>query len=522
VSGRVIFPPGVDGWPYLSPFFLPDGRPHPLWTARPEWSRNGSPIGGTLYRHTVTRDSPLRFGLTYLRPFLTNRHTGVIALSDAHLAMARAGLALMHPYPQLDAWVLPRGFAKTTWLYVILPAWALAHGHRKFFLSFALTKDQAEGHLAKLRHQLDVNELLLGDFPGLRKLKGSGASNTKATVTTSGATLAARALTGQTAGMSDLDGARPDAIVGDDVQPEPADFTAEAKVKIESRIVNKILPMGDETTVVTLAGTTVGAGCLMDDVVRAALPVEHKDHRVAPWISAHQFTPHYFPAILDEGTPYERSLWPQRRSLEWLRRHREQAPQDYALNFSNRPEEAGARGYWQREHIRYDERLHVVRRLLYADVAMTQRAKSDETVIILLGVTADGRTAVVEHTEAGRFEGRVLRDRMWQITAAYPGTLHEWYVEGNQGRDRWLEIISPVPAGVELVMDNAEGHKADRIIWALAQYQRRAVFHRHPLTALEEQMLAWTPTSRAHDDRVDALAGALKRAALVGAVSAAA
>lgn len=508
--GRILFPPGVDGWAHISPLHSP------LW-ARPgaEWARNGQPINGTLYRRTITRESPIRFALTYLPGFITNRRTKLISLSDAHLAMARSALQWMYPHPQRDAWVLPRGGAKTTWLYVILPAWALAHGHRKFFLSFAWTKEQAEGHLAKLRHQLDVNERLLGDFPELRKVKGAGTANTKATVTVSGATLAARGLKGTTLGISDLDAQRPDLIIGDDLQPEPEDHSPEIKRAIESRVVHGILPMGDETTVVTLAGTTTMAGCLMDDVVRATLPTEHKDYRVADWVSAHHFRPHYFPAILDEGLPTERSLWPSRWSLAELHERQEADPQDYAFNYSNRPEEAGIRGYWTRELIRYDTRIQPVRRLLYADVAMSRKARSDLTALVLLGVDASGRYAIIEHAEMCQMPGRELVERFWALTAAYPETLHEWWVEGNQGCEEWFDTFGAVPAGVKLDIEYVGAHKADRIIWALAQYQRRAVFHRHPLV-IEDQMVNWTPSSK-RDDGMDALAGALRKAKLVGA-----
>lgn len=499
MSARPIeWPDGVDGRPYVTPLR------HSAWRLPPD-------EGGSRYRRAVTRDSPVRFALTYLSSSVTNRHTGVISFSPAHLGMAEMALEWMAPRPRLDGVVLPRGGAKTTWLFRILPLWALAHGWRRFFLAFSLTADQAEGHLAGIRRDLLENRLLLADFPELARRRGPGASDTKRTVTMGGATIAARGLGGSTLGVKSGDD-RPDLIVGDDMEPDEAAHTPERKRKIESLVVNSILPMGDETTVVALAGTTTMAGSLMHDVVRAALPRTDKAHRVAPWIAAHGLVPHYWPAILDEGTPDERSLWPQRWSLEELHKRREKAPQDYALNMANRPEEVGARGYWTPQHIRYDARLEVVRRILYVDPAMTNKKTSDLTALVMLGVDRAGRRAVVEYAAAGRWVGLELRERMWKLTEANSRTLKEWVVESNQGGERWsTDILDVRPPGVELDLEHVGGSKRSRIEVALKHYQRGAVVHAMPLPQLEEQQLAWTPAAD-KDDLLDALAGSLRRA----------
>lgn len=495
---QVVFPDGVEGERrYIAPLW------HPLWTERS--------VDGALYRRAVTYDSPVRFALTYLTHHITDPHTELIAFSPAHLDMASSAEGWIDPVAQHDAWVLARGGAKSTWLFLINPLWSLAHEHRKFLLAFAWTKDQAEGHLASIRHELEHNRLLLHDFPNLRRRKGPGSSDTKRTVTTSGATLMARGLGGSTLGVKSGE-QRPDLIVGDDLEPDPARHTPETKEKIESLVVDSILPMGGKRTVVQLAGTTTMVGSLMHDVVRAALPAEDRQHRVAPWIRAHEFTCHYWPAILDEGTPAERSLWPQRWTLAELQRMRDVAPQDYALNYANRPETAGAGGYWTQNLIRYNARRDVTRRILFADVAMTNNKRSDKTALVMLGVTDEGR-AVVEYAEAGRWLGAELLERMWKLTEANPLTLREWVVESNQGGERWDEILSPRPVGVSFDLEHVSGHKKDRIVAALKHYQRRAVEHVAPLPQLEDQQQEWTPASN-RDDLLDALAGALRRAFL--------
>lgn len=495
MGGEIAFPAGVDGRGYLRPLR------HGAWGM-------GGP-DGTAYRRAVTRDCPVRFALTYLPSTIADRVTGVCSFSVAHLFLAEMARDWMDPTPGLDGVVLPRGGGKTSWLFRILPLWSLAHGHRRFLLAWSLTSEQAELHLAGIRHDLVSNRLLLGDFPELHRRKGPGGSDTRRTVTMGGATIAARGLGGSALGTKSGDD-RPDLIVGDDLEPDAAHHTMERKRKIESLVVNSILPMGDRTTRTVLAGTTTMAGGLMHDVVRAALPDGDPAHAVAPWVAGHGLRAHYWPAILDEGTDRERSLWPQRWSLAELHAHRERAPQDFALNMTNRPEQAGDLGYWRRDLIRYDRNREIVRRVLYADVATTNNARSDLSALVLVGLDRTGRRAVVEYAEAGRWWGRELYDRMVQLTEAMPGTLREWVVETNQGGDRWREILAPVPRGVVLDTEHVSGSKRSRIEAALAEYQRGAVEHAMPMPQLEQQMLAWTPAAD-EDDLLDALAGALRR-----------
>ena len=420
--------------------------------------------------------------------------------SSSHLSLAGRSLIPTH---------------NSVWLYLILPAWAIAHGHRRSFLSFSLTKDQAEGHLANLRAELDPragNALLLADFPDLAPERGAGRADRAGKVTLqNGATVAARGLGAASLGTR-TGTSRPDLIIGDDLEPDEADHTPEKKKQIESRLVNSVLPMGGRNAVVHIAGTTTMVGSLMHDVVRAALPRDDRDHRVEPWIAAERFVPCYWPAILDEHTDRERSLWPQRWTLDELRDMRENGPQTFALNYRNRPESAGARGYWTPELIRYDRRIEVVRRILSVDPAMSNNRRNDKTAVVLLGLDASGHRAVVEYAYAAHLPGGELLDLLYRLTEAHPETLHEWLVETQHGGDRWeTDILVPRPPGVRFI--RAQGvsgvHKRVRIEEALSHYQRRAVAHREPLQQLEDQQMTWTPAAD-KDDLLDALANGLR------------
>lgn len=483
---RVSFPDGVDGAEILAPLN------HSAWRTSGE------------YRRHVTRCSPLLFAITYLGHYL--RLDGRMSFSEFHLDAYARARHWIRPERARAGDVAPRGAAKSVLYFLALPLWALAHGHRRFLLGFAYTTEQAVGQLANLRMELDANELLRADFPGLapRRVRGARATATD-TVLASGATIAARGLKGTSLGIrSGAD--RPDLIVGDDLEPAEAEHSPETKAKIVSRLVDGILPMGGPTAVVQLAGTTTMAGSLVHDLVRAAL-----GEPAAPWIVEHGFTPHYYPAVLDEGTERERSLWPQRWPLSptHLGEHR-RGTRSWWLNMMNRPDLGGGEGFWAPELFVVDPRVPVTRRVLYVDPAMTNNRRSDQTALVVVGVDAAGRRAVVEHAEAGSLHGVELRERIWSLVERHPRTLREVVVEANQGGDRWREILRPLPQGVRLDLEHVSGSKRSRLEVALDHYQRGAVVHARRLPVLEDQALAWSPAAD-RDDVLDALAGALRR-----------
>lgn len=415
----------------------------------------------------------------------------------------------------------PRGTAKSVLYGLAVPAHLLAHGHRKFFVYFTYNLEpQGTGKLADLRAELESDSPLVRDFPGMAIKR---ATKTKI-VTRSGAQIEVAGLSGTTLGIRARQH-RPDLVVIDDPQPLTGN-TPKEKAKVESRIINEILPMGERETVYQLAGTTTMYGCLMHEAVRAA-----RGEATAPWIAAHGWRCHHWPAIVGEGTAVERSWWERKRSLRWLQRRRDDPDSRnyYALNYANDPALAPTMvGYWSEGMFVYDNTLDVVRRVLYMDPAMTDGPRSDQTAIVVAGITRGGWTPVVEYAEQGRWLGEDRLAKCWEITEKVnrhelrhrgSPTLLEWYVESNQGGGEWRKWFARRPPGVKLDLDPVSGKKQWRIEDALTLYQRNlrpgprprgAVVHDHSLEALEMQAMQWTPHS-SRDDLLDALAGALRK-----------
>lgn len=497
-SRAVAFPRGVDGAALLAP--LNSGA----WEVSPA------------YRRAVTELDPLLFAITYLSPLLRDQVTDGLSFSPMHLDLAQRAQRWALPRPLREGTVAPRDGGKSVWLFVVLPLWALAHGHRRFLLGFSYTRELADGHLANLLDILHgrvpgVSELLLADFPGLRPVRGAGGSTR--TVLENGATIAARGMGAASNGIrSGAD--RPDLIIGDDLEPGEADYGPTAKAKAVSRLVQNILPMNDRA-VVHVTGTTTAPNSMIHDLVKAALGQE-----ADPWVADEGFAVRYWPAILDEGTPDERSLWPQRWELTetHLGRYR-RGTRNFLLNMMNRPDLVGGEGYWTNELFRYDDRLAAQLRqvVISVDVATKTSRSSDMSAIVVLGTDAPRGTlaqrAVVLAAEAGRWQGPEVRSRVVEFARSAPALLAQNAVtvilEDNQGGDGWKSILAPLPSGARYIGYRVSAPKRVRIEHALNRYHELQVTHAARLGQLEDQQRAWTPAAD-RDDLLDALAGGLR------------
>jgi hypothetical protein len=430
--------------------------------------------------------------------------TGRLSFNPLHWDLYQQALQWTLPRTERHVYIAPRGAAKSTLLLRILPIWLVAHGHRRFPLLFSFTKQMIGTHWGNLRDSLTYNDALLRDFPELKPVR-----STQTEIRTKGGAFAARALGGRSGGGTmaglQVNNLRPDFLAGDDLEPFEVDHSRGLKAQIESKIVTEVLPLGSADAVTVLAGTTTMDGSLIHDAVKHA-----RGEATAPWIADNDFRCHWYPAIYHEGTEEERSMWPERWKLtdthlgDWKRGTRE-----FWLNMMNYPDGAPSRGYWRRDMFRYRTDLQIVRRLIYMDVAMTTNSRSDKSALVVLGLDAGGRRAVVEHALMGRFTDRQLGDYARQLTASVPGSLKEWYVESNQGGETWRRLLAPIPPGVTLELEHVSGRKRDRIDAALVHYREGRVFHARPLEALENQACDWTPAAK-DDDLLDALAGALR------------
>jgi hypothetical protein len=518
-SAHDVSPPRFPGgdaqaWDYLRDCY------HGGWSApaRSGCSRTRPchECGGCL-RRQITKYNPIAFGVTYL-PYLLRRLKDehgrpVWSFSELHLDMADIALHWAVPGPHRDILIGPRDSAKSI-SWIIAAVWALAHGHRNFLLAFSYTRDQVIMQLADVREALE-SPLILEDFPELRPRVGRGSRNTMHYVTVSGASIMGASMRGSVLGTRAPGAVRPDLIVFDDAEPDDLAHTAQEKIRILGKISGTVLPMNLDA-VVLIVGTTTMPGSITHDGVCVAQGRPGALPDRGAWVSRQRFRPHYWPAILDEGKPTMRSLWPEKWSLRRLLRMQSDDPWSFDLNYRCDPTAAAGSRLWVPERYRYAADLPMGERVLSIDGAVTRKASSDLTAVVVGGQPrSDPRKVILEHAEQGRITGRELRERIHAYAALYPTSLTTVLVEINQGGALWEEVLEPWPDQIVRVIPyTVSGGKRQRIEAFARWYDRGAILHATRLPELEDQECSWTAAATT-DDLLDA-GSALARYLLTG------
>lgn len=452
-------------------------------------------------RRVLCRTDPLLFALTYLPHHLASDETsGKISVSAFHLDLCESAQQWIRtdlgPAELREAWVAPRGAGKSTWVFLILPLWALAFGHRRFVAAFADSGPQAQQHLASLKRELDTNLLLRADFPDLcnpakRQAGTSVSDNMSLYVARSGAAIMAKGIDASTLGAK-VGNQRPDLLLFDDIEPDESNYSPYQKEKRQHTVVNAVFPM-NLSAVVVIAGTVTMPGSIVHDVVRQVT----RPGDAPAWPAEERIRARYYPPLLADDNGVERSLWPERWSTEFLQQIRH--TRSYKLNFANDPV-GGDGGYWTDADFIYGPVTAVTRWLISVDPAVTTKKTSDWTGIAIVGYSPSEGRCLVEHAEAVRVTGKALRAHLLKLLAAYP-LVRAVLIEVNQGGETWADILHDMP--VKVLTAHQTVKKEVRAANVLNHYQRGRVRHARRLHAAEEQMVGFPRAP--HDDLVDAV-----------------
>jgi hypothetical protein len=474
-------------------------------------------------RRTLAQD-PVAFAIIYLSKHLTGPSTGGrLTLSPVHLEWAGHALRWcqrdQEPQDNRHAFIAPREMGKSTWHFLVLPLWAAANRHRTFVAAFAHSTAQAETHLQTFKMELDTNPLLRADYPDLctpaRRPTGQQVADRAGMLhCRSGFVFAARGIDSATLGLKVGD-QRPDLLIFDDVEPDEASYSPLLAEKRLGTITDAAFPLNIYAAV-TMVGTVTMPGSIMHQCVKAALG--HLEPGEADWIADEKIQPHYHAPILtaDDGT--ERSVWPEKWSLEFLQSIRH--TRSFAKNYLNDP--MGRDGaFWTMDDFRYG-RLDPppTRWILQLDPAVTTKGTSDYTGWAVVAYRPPMRGAVdrtldhvagrpdtpgmVEVVDAGRVRlaGENLRAWVLRMLAKY-SRIRYVRVEVNQGGELWHTVLHSLP--VKLLVHTSTEAKEVRFAWALDYYQTGGgrVLHRTRLRTAEEEMVAFPKA--AYDDTADAV-----------------
>lgn len=469
------------------------------------------PVARSAIRRELAKD-PVAFALIYLRGHLRGDATGGrVTFSEAHYEWCRLAMRWRTPAtdPQEDrhAFIAPRGCGKSTWWFLILPLWAAANGHVKFAAAFAHASEQAERHLQTLKRELDANVLLRADYPDLCSARDgrAGVDTESMYQARSGFTFAAKGIDSATLGMK-IDETRPDLLILDDIEPDEAKYSAKLAEKRLGTVLDAVFQLNIYARVI-MVGTVTMPGSIMHQCVKAAAGMETAD-----WIRDERITSHHHRAIVLQEDGSERSLWPEKWSLEYLASIRH--TRSYAKNYDNDPMAAGG-DYWAADDFVYEE-LAYTRLALSIDPSTTTGHDSDPCGIAVVGwvpersaVNPTGR-CVVEHVEEVMLVGEELRAHVLRILGRFP-RIRLILVETNQGGEHWGAILHHLPPGVKLAYVHNTEPKEVRAEWLLNRYQVRpaGVTHARKLIRCEEQMVGFPKAP--HDDMIDAVGNIVRR-----------
>lgn len=441
---------------------------------------------------------PVAFAVLYLSHHLKD-HQGRVTFSEVHYEWARIAEGWREPLePQANrhAFIAPRETGKSTWWFLVLPLWAAANRVVRFAVAFAHTDAQATGHLSTFKRELATNALLQADFPALADPNAQRLADRQGMLHTAGGfVFAARGVDSASLGLK-VGEQRPDLLILDDVEPDEANYSKLQAEKRLSTITDAILPLNIRARVV-MVGTVTMPGSIMHQLVKSANGTLEPDE--ARWIADEKVVAHHHVPILTDPDGTERSIWPEKWSLDWLRSMAH--TRSYAKNYLNDP--LGRDGdYWRMEDFRHG-RLDPppTRWLLQLDPAVTTKGTSDYTGWAVVAFSPVGRK--VEVVDAGRVRlvGEALRGWVLRKLVEHE-RIRAVRVEVNQGGDLWWTVLHALP--VPLLVHTSKEPKEVRFSYALDFYQRGGglVLHRQRIRPLEEEMVAFPKAP--HDDVADA------------------
>jgi len=467
-------------------------------------------------RATLTKTDPLLFALTYLSHHLYSIETSdKLSFAEFHLDLLEHAKSWVErprkPREHRDAYVAPRGCGKSTWLFLLLPVWSAAHKHVKFIVAFSDSAEQSKNHLATIRGEFDTNDLLRQDFPDLcePRVRRPGGPVGKKLVASrvdmieqrSGFIMVAKG-SGTAARGLKVGKIRPDLIVLDDIEPGEENYSPTIMRHRLRWMLETVFHLNEFARVI-IVGTVTAPGSIMHQLVESALHPESDYSNELDWIEDQEIQVHYYEPIILKEDGSERSCWPGKWSLEYLKKY--EHTREYKKEFLNQPVSVSGT-YWSAEDFTYAY-LPCVRTVLAIDPAVTSHEQSHDTALAIIGLWHPRAGLELPPDIPESLQGNMLQPKAVVLFATVmklpPKQLREsllWYleqwpeigeivVESNQGGDTWKMVFHHLPIKLKLSWSGLP--KAVRQTRLLNFYQRGRIVHARAIPRLEQVQCAY-------------------------------
>ena len=176
--------------------------------------------------------------------------------------------------PKRIAVAAPRGHAKSTVVSLAYLLWSVLFDHERFALIISATKEQAVQLLKNIKDEIQTNERLLIDFPGVCHPPGSKATpkpwRDNSIALHNGVLI--RALgAGQSIRGTKHGSHRPSLIIVDDLENQDQCESADQRYKLRDWFEKALLKAGDERTNVIVVGTILHYDSLLANLTHTKL-----------------------------------------------------------------------------------------------------------------------------------------------------------------------------------------------------------------------------------------------------------
>jgi predicted phage terminase large subunit-like protein len=314
-----------------------------------------------------------------------------------------------HPFVAIAA---PRGFAKST---AITHSYVLAcvlFRERKFALLISGTEAQAILFLNDLKNELKDNQHIHMLFGVPKFLKDAETDMIVEMPDGHRFRIMAKGAEQQLRGAK-WAAKRPDLIVCDDIEEDECVINKDRREKFRKWFFGALLPLRSDTGIVRVVGTILHMDSMLERLMPEFQLAERRKLRELvieplkihtpfrlPWLSVK------YRAISDDK---KELLWPEKRSADWLameyEKYRAQGlPEVYSQEYLNIPIDESTAYFKRGDFVprMEEDRQKGLRYYVAADLAISEKDRSDYTVFIVGGMDENGLLHIVN----------VVRERM--------------------------------------------------------------------------------------------------------------
>lgn len=391
----------------------------------------------------------------------------------------------------------PRGHSKTTTHSLVYPLWNILFQKRKFILLISDTQQQGNEILGAIVQELETNPRILRDFGSIAGFIPPTAEakkkwTTSDIVTTTEIKVMSRGWTGRMRGLK-YGARRPDLIVLDDVENDESTASELQREKLANVFYKSILNLGDEETQIIIVGTILHFDSLLNNIIKDPPP---------EWEVKLQ-------KAIENNKSIWSEYWPMKR-LDAKRAEIGNIPfeQEYLQN----PLDPSQQIIKPKEFYEDTVDLTMVDCYGYIDLAISEKETADYTAIVTIGRHRhSGKLYVIDPVRIrGDIETQVNLVFEWHKkykyksfgveSVAYQKAFHQILVK--EGNERKIYVPS-----IEIEIDK---DKVRRAIEITPYVDNGTILFNNSYQDFMAEIVQFPKA--AHDDFVDAFAGAVKLA----------